>query len=159
MRLHKVVIGPRKKKAWNRGGVKCLNDNCSRNGKQLGCCATHRRWIDITGSPNISPTRYGVAPGTGQKGKYFVVKVPKDSPFYAGKTIVEHRLVMAKHLGRELSTQENVHHINGDGRDNRIENLELWLVSQPPGQRLEDKIAWAKEILAQYEPESLRSDN
>jgi len=66
---------------------------------------------------------------------YVVEYVRKDNPFYPmatntgqkrfGGYILQHRLVMAKHLGRCLEPFEVVHHIDGDKQNNGLSNLKL----------------------------------
>lgn len=70
-----------------------------------------------------------------------------------GTYVKQHHLVMERTLGRLLLPGENVHHLNGNRQDNRPENLELWVSSQPSGQRVEDLVSWAREILATYAAE------
>lgn len=67
-----------------------------------------------------------------------------------GGAIFEHVYIMSEHIKRPLKKGETVHHKNGQKLDNRIENLELWSSSHPFGQRVEDKILWCKEFLAEY---------
>jgi len=77
-------------------------------------------------------------------------RLDKNGYRVVGKWDMEHRVVMAQMLGRQLLKHETVHHRNGDRADNRPCNLELWSSRQPKGQRIEDKVQWAKEILALY---------
>lgn len=82
---------------------------------------------------------------------YVLIFVGKDYPgVNRHGYVLEHRKVMEDHLGRPLTPDENVHHKNGDRTDNQLGNLELWTRSQPSGQRVADKIAWAKDFLTLY---------
>ncbi len=62
----------------------------------------------------------------------------------------EHRYVMESYLGRPLHDGENIHHINGDKADNRLDNLEIWTSQQPAGQRVIDLVNWAYALREKY---------
>ena len=61
---------------------------------------------------------------------YKRVLIPYAERTDGNKYIMEHRLVMEKHLGRKLKDNEVVHHKNHNRGDNRISNLQVMTYSE-----------------------------
>ena len=64
---------------------------------------------------------------------YVHLRIYKDDPFFCMGSeraegyayVLEHRYVMARHLGRPLRDDETVHHKDGDRQHNKLANLQL----------------------------------
>jgi hypothetical protein len=135
-----------------RAAHPCAVDGCGRRSYARGLCNTHYRRLRATGDARPDePIRVVTGEGYESHGYWYVPVAPEERWLAGGRaTSAEHRLVMARWLGRPLASDESVHHINGVRTDNRLENLELWSSSHPSGQRVQDKVAWARQILARY---------
>lgn len=91
----------------------------------------------------------------GGKG-YIFVSAPPFHPYQnCNGRIAQHRLVVELKEGFFMLPNQTIHHMNGIETDNESENLELCDSSHFPGQRIQDKVKWAKELLNKYEPEAL----
>lgn len=138
---------------------RCSVAGCDRDHHARGLCHGHyQRWRssgDVDADEAISTPlgRGWITHG------YRGVMVPDDLLHLTDgeRQTTEHRLVMARYLGRPLRATEVVHHRNGDKLDNRIENLELWDTSHPKGQRVPDKVRHARAVLRRYAPHLLHT--
>jgi hypothetical protein len=140
-----------------RRAGECGVDGCDRQRYARSLCNTHyRRWLQTGDARPEDPIRVVTGEGSLSHG-YWKVQVPDEDRWLMPglDSAMEHRLVMARHLQRPLLDDEVVHHINGVRTDNRIGNLELWSTAHPKGQRVEDKVAFALDLLRRYAPEAL----
>lgn len=137
----------------------CTIEDCGKKHAAQGLCQMHYRRNALYGDPNTIKGHTRTDKKRVSRTGYVLVYNPEHPNSTVNGFGLEHRLVMAEHIGRPLLETEQVHHKNGVRYDNRLENLELWDVRQPPGQRVEDKVLFAIDILKQYAPELLAEES
>jgi HNH endonuclease len=145
-----------KRAALKTNPLPCTVDGCERKITLPGSahCDMHRKRVRRDGHIGAAAPKIGPRGDGHIKNGYRLVVDP-----LTGVQVGHHRLVMEAYLGRRLLPAESVHHKNGQRADNRLENLELWSSSQPYGQRVQDKVAWALEVLALYAPHYLKEQD
>jgi hypothetical protein len=134
----------------------CSIGDCDRPQHGRGLCRTHLGRVRSLGHAAADEPVRSPGPDGWITHGYRGVVVPERLRHLTGGRAhaLEHRLVMAVLLDRPLVPGESVHHRNGSRTDNRPENLELWTRRQPSGQRVEDKLAHAYELLRLYDPDA-----
>jgi hypothetical protein len=116
-----------------------------RRGKHLSCGCIRKGDENHNWKGGKITTRFG-----------YVKEYSPEHPNNVSKYVLEHRLVMEKIIGRYLELNEEVHHKNGIRNDNSPDNLELWVKSQPPGQRVDDMVEFCYNFLKKYKPEIIK---
>jgi hypothetical protein len=146
---------PRQNRRPRQLEIPCAVDGCEKLAvTTAGHCKRHYERIRRTGEPGPAGSTvrdYGT--GNLRKDGYIRLTLPD------GRRVMEHVYVMECHLGRRLLRTETVHHKNGQRADNRLEQLELWSSAQPSGQRVQDKVSFALEMLALYAPHYLKEQD
>jgi len=136
-------------KKWYISGkkkCKCGKIICDEAKRCKSCHAKRLHKLHLFGQPPFGKKHWKWTNGRTLKTGYWLILSPNHPNKNARGYVFEHRLVMEKHLGRYLTKEEIVHHINGIRTDNRLENLLLVTQKNHPIDYFKWKIVLQKRI-------------
>ena len=152
---HGSSIGQASKLTRQKSAPPCTVDGCDRPNYGHGLCSMHYMRVRLHGEVGQAEPLIDYYSESHINKRGYVVfnkchpKLPHPNQWANGR-IFEHTVIMSELLDRPLRKGERVHHKNGIKDDNRSENLELWYVAHPKGQRVEDLLEFAHHILDLY---------
>ena len=156
-RLGDPLLGGPRRRAPGSSSVLCTVINCAKPAYAADMCSMHYSRKRIHGDEHGGLWHQDGRSKQWSVGKngYVVRWEPMSLHASSGGLVYQHRQIIGDALGRRLLPSESVHHKNGNRADNRPENLELWVKAQPAGQRVDDLIEFARQILDRYESTAL----
>jgi hypothetical protein len=121
---------------WNKG-LKLPGFGFQKGHEAIGGFETRFKKGDNLGGHHLEETKQKISNavsgknngnwnGGRKKMRGYIYILKPEHPFNNNGYVLEHRLVMEKHIGRYLKPEEVVHHENEIRDDNRIENLRLF---------------------------------
>ena len=94
---------------------RCQVIDCDQMPRKMYLCSAHYQAWKAHGDPLVRKRRPN-GEGTIKPNGYRALK-------RSGRRILAHRFIVEETLGRKLPAKAVIHHVNGDGLDNRLKNL------------------------------------
>lgn len=119
---------------------KCAIEDCEKKKGARDVCRMHYMRLYRSGYVPFKKTR--------KKGEGYLTVDGYKLIHVDGRKLAEHRYIMERHLGRRLDKKEIVHHIDGNPRNNSINNLEVLSMSDHMKLHRQEEKYWLNSVFS-----------